>query len=130
MSRSGSPTRPAPPNELKVGVDPSATDHAKVKGGEKSTVISVDLTDEARSVPYMVTNTTYGITSTAFIQVPAYGVFPPTLRPKAPPLKVNSRETITINIADYVRVGAGKTAYVHVPRIGQRHQIGWTATST
>ena len=99
-------------NELKVGVDPSATDHAKVKGGEKSTVISVDLTDEARSVPYTVTNTTYGITSTAFIQVPAYGVFPPTLRPKAPPLKVNSRETITINIADYVRVGAGKTAYV------------------
>ena len=69
-------------NELKVGVDPSATDHAKVKGGEKSTVISVDLTDEARSVPYTVTNTTYGITSTAFIQVPAYGVFPPTLRPK------------------------------------------------
>lgn len=102
-------------NELKVGVDPSATDHAKVKGGEKSTVISVDLTDEARSVPYMVTNTTYGITSTAFIQVPAYGVFPPTLRPKAPPLKVNSRETITINIADYVRVGAGKTAYVQSP---------------
>lgn len=43
-------------NELKVGVDPSATDHAKVKGGEKSTVISVDLTDEARSVPYTVTN--------------------------------------------------------------------------
>ena len=72
----------------------------------------VDLTDEARAVPYTVTNTTYNITSTAFIQVPAYGVFPPTLRPKAPALKVNARETITINIADYVRVGAGKTAYV------------------
>ena len=99
-------------NELKVGVDPSATDHAKVKGGEKSTVISVDLTDEARSVPYTVTNTTYGITSTAFIQVPAYGVFPPTLRPKAPELKVNSRETIEININDYVRVGAGKEPYI------------------
>lgn len=63
-------------------------------------------------MPYTVTNTTYGITSTAFIQVPAYGVFPPVLRPKAPALKVNARETITINIADYVRVGAGKTAYV------------------
>ena len=71
-----------------------------------------DRTDEARAVPYTVTNTTYGITSTAFIQVPAYGVFPPVLRPKAPALKVNARETITINIADYVRVGAGKTAYV------------------
>ncbi len=99
-------------NELQVGVDPSATDHAHVKGGKDSTIITVDLTDEARAVPYTVTNTTYGITSTAFIQVPAYGVFPPVLRPKAPALKVNARETITINIADYVRVGAGKTAYV------------------
>lgn len=99
-------------DELQVGVDPSAVDHAHVKGGKGSTTISVDLTDEARAVPYTVTNTTYGITSTAFIQVPAYGVFPPTLRPKAPALKVNAHETITINIADYVRVGAGKTAYV------------------
>lgn len=99
-------------DELQVGVDPSATDHAHVKGGKDSTIITVDLTDEARAVPYTVTNTTYGITSTAFIQVPAYGVFPPVLRPKAPALKVNARETITINIADYVRVGAGKTAYV------------------
>lgn len=99
-------------DELQIGVDPSAADHAHVKGGKGSTTISVDLTDEARAVPYTVTNTTYGITSTAFIQVPAYGVFPPTLRPKAPALKVNAHETITINIADYVRVGAGKTAYV------------------
>ena len=99
-------------DELQVGVDPSAADHAHVKDGKGSTTISVDLTDETRAVPYTVTNTTYGITSTAFIQVPAYGVFPPTLRPKAPALKVNAHETITINIADYVRVGAGKTAYV------------------
>ena len=99
-------------DELQVGVDPSAADHAHVKSGKGSTTISVDLTDETRAVPYTVTNTTYGITSTAFIQVPAYGVFPPTLRPKAPTLKVNAHETITINIADYVRVGAGKTAYV------------------
>ena len=99
-------------DELEVGVDSSAADHASVKGGEGSTVISVELTDQARAVPYTVTNTTYGITSTAFIQVPAYGVFPPTLRPKAPELRVNARETITIAIADYVRVGAGKTAYI------------------
>ncbi|MFC2618446.1 MAG: Ig-like domain-containing protein [Bifidobacterium dentium] len=99
-------------DELQAGVDDSAADHARTKGGRTSTVITVDLTDEARAVPYTVTNTTYNITSTAFIQVPAYGVFPPTLRPKAPALKVNARETITINIADYVRVGAGKTAYV------------------
>lgn len=99
-------------NELKVGVHPSASAHAHVKGGEHSTTITVDLTSQARAVPYTVTNTKYNITSTAFIQVPAYGVFPPTLRPKAPELKVNSRETIEININDYVRVGAGKEPYI------------------
>ncbi len=98
-------------DELQVDVHPSATGHARMKDGE-STVISVDLTDEARAVPYTVTNTSEHITSTAFIQVPAYGVFPPTLRPKAPALSVNAGETITINIADHVRVGVGKTAYV------------------
>ena len=99
-------------DELEVGLDPSAKDHARVLGGKHSTVITVELTDEARAVPYTVTNTTYGITSMAFIQVPAYGVFPPALRPKAPALKVNAGETIEINIADYVRIGAGKTPYV------------------
>ncbi|MBW3090975.1 Ig-like domain-containing protein [Bifidobacterium miconisargentati] len=99
-------------DELEVGVHPSAADHARVKGGKRSTVITVDLTSQARAVPYTVTNTTHHITSTAFIQVPAYGVFPPTLRPKAPELKVNSRETITININDYVRVGAGKEPHI------------------
>jgi large repetitive protein len=98
--------------ELQVGIDPSAQDHAHVKGGKDSTTVTVELTDEARSVPYTVTNTTYHITSTAFVQVPAYGVFAPTLRPKAPPIKVNAKRSVTINIADYVRVGAGKTAYV------------------
>lgn len=98
--------------ELRLGIDPSAQNHAHVKGGKDSTTVSVELTDEARSVPYTVTNTTYHITSTAFVQVPAYGVFAPTLRPKAPPIKVNAKRSVTINIADYVRVGAGKTAYV------------------
>lgn len=99
-------------DELEVSLNPSAKSHAQVKGGKHSTVISVELTDEARAVPYTVRNTTYDITSTAFIYVPAYGVFPPVLRPKTPALKVNAGETIEINIADYVRVGAGKTPYV------------------
>lgn len=101
-----------PIDDLRVEVHASARDHARLVGGEGSTTISVDLTDEARAVPYTVTNTTYGITSTAFIHVPAYGVFPPTLRPKAPPLTVNAGESITIAIADYVRVGAGKRPYI------------------
>lgn len=98
--------------ELRIGVDPSVADHAHVKEGKDSTTLSVDLTDEARSVPYTVTNTTYNVRTTAFVQVPAYGVFPPTLRPKAPALRVNAKQSITINIADYVRVGAGKSPHV------------------
>ncbi|RSX51988.1 ATPase AAA [Bifidobacterium callimiconis] len=99
-------------DDLEVNVDASATDHARRKGGSSSTVISVDLTDAARAVPYTVTNTRYNVTSTAFIQVPAYGVFPPTLRPKAPELTVRAGESIDIPIADHVRVGAGKTALI------------------
>lgn len=99
-------------SDLTVDVHPSASAHARRKGGADSTVITVDLTDEARSVPYTVTNTAHGISTTAFIQVPAYGVFPPTLRPKAPELRVDAGDSIRIDIADYVRVGAGKTAYV------------------
>jgi neurocan core protein len=99
-------------DELEVAVHSSATDHARMKGGKKSTTVTVDLTDQARAVPYTVTNTKYNVTSTAFIQVPAYGVFPPALRPKAPELRVNGRETIEININDYVRVGAGKEPYI------------------
>lgn len=96
---------------LAVDVDKSARDHAHMASG-KPTTISIDLTDEARAVPYTVTNTEHDITSTAFIMVPAYGVFPPQLRPKAPPLNVNAGSSITISIADYVRVGVGKTAVV------------------
>ena len=99
-------------SDLTVDVHPSASDHARRKGGEHSTIITVDLTDEARAVPYTVSNGVHGVSATAFIQVPAYGVFPPTLRPKAPELRVDAGESIRIDIADHVRVGAGKTAYV------------------
>ncbi|KAB8288798.1 ATPase AAA [Bifidobacterium ramosum] len=96
-------------DELAIGVDPSASDAYMVDG--QPTVIRVELTDTARSIPYTVTNVTHGLTSIAFIHVPAYGVFPPIPRPKAPPLTVNAGETIIIELADHVRVGAGKTVY-------------------
>lgn len=94
-------------DDLDVGVHPSASDHARISR-KKSTLISVDLTNETRAVPYTVTNTRLHLTSTAFIQVPAYGVFSPLLRPKAPDLKVNAGEELFIRLTDYVRVGAGK----------------------
>ena len=96
-------------DELRVEIHPSASPAARINDSSNPTIITVDLVEQARAVPYTVTNTTYGLSSTAFIHVPAYGVFPPVLRPKAPALLVNSRDTITININDYVRVGAGKT---------------------
>ncbi|MBT1161534.1 AAA family ATPase [Bifidobacterium sp. SO1] len=99
------------PDELNVDVHVSARDSARRKAGTRS-VIEIDLTDEARAVPYTVTNTTYGITSTAFLHVPAYGVFQPTLRPKAPELIVDSNQTLTIRVDEHVRVGAGKTARI------------------
>ena len=91
--------------EMSVSVP--ADSHASVSQSDP-TIISVQLTDRARAIPYTVTNTVYGIESMAFIQVPAYGVFPPVLRHKAPVLTVSARSTITIDIRDHVRVGAGK----------------------
>lgn len=99
-------------HELTVTVDSSAADHARRIGGESSTIISIDLTEQARAVPYTVTNTTHGISSTAFIHVPAYGVFPPLLRPNAPSLTVRDGDALIIRIADHVRVGVGKTAFI------------------
>lgn len=92
--------------DLAVAVHGSAVDARD--SGDGSPLIDVRLTDRARVVPYTVTNTVHGLTSTAFIHVPAYGVFPPTLRVKAPRLEVAAGESIAIPVADHVRVGAGK----------------------
>lgn len=73
--------------------------------------VTVELADKPYAVPYTVTNTTHGISSTAFIHVPAYGSFPPTIRPDAPRISVPAGQNVTIAIADHVRVGAGKHAY-------------------
>jgi hypothetical protein len=111
-------------DELSVNVDASARDHAHV-ASKRSTVISVELTNQARAVPYTVTNTRYHLTSTAFIQVPAYGVFPPTLRPNAPALRVNAGDELTIKLDDYVRVGAGKS-----PTLRSKNQVSATHAAT
>lgn len=101
-----------PMEQLAISVHDSASTNARMKGGKHSTVISIDLIDQARAIPYMVTNTAHHLVSTAFIHVPAYGVFPPMLRPKTPNITVNAHESIDIDINDYVRVGAGK--YPHI----------------
>lgn len=97
--------------DLTVGVHDSAAGRARATG---ATTIRITLTDRAGAVPYTVTNAA-GLTSMAFIHVPAYGVFSPTPRPKAPQLVINAHETLTIPIADHVRVGAGKTVRIESP---------------
>ena len=82
-------------SELEVAIHPSATDHARVGEGSASTIVTVDLTSQARAVPYTVANTTHHVTSTAFIHVPAYGVFPPMLRPKVPEIIVTRARPFT-----------------------------------
>ena len=108
-------------DDLRLGIHPGAKAHARTVGEAGSTKLVIDLTDQARAVPYTVTNTRYKITSMAFVKVPAYGVFPPVLRPRAPALKVRAGQSITIDIADQVRVGAGKTA-----RITSRQSVSAT----
>ena len=108
-------------DDLRLGIHPGARAHVRTVGEAGSTKLVIDLTDQARAVPYTVTNTRYKITSMAFVKVPAYGVFPPVLRPRAPALKVRAGQSITIDIADQVRVGAGKTA-----RITSRQSVSAT----
>lgn len=100
--------------DLAVSVHASAAGIARLAPGSRST-ITVDLGDEPRAVPYVVTNVAHGLVSMAFVHVPALGAFPPTLRPKAPRLVVNAGDTLTIPLADHVRVGAGKTATIASP---------------
>ncbi|NMN00522.1 large protein with C-terminal fibronectin type III domain [Bifidobacterium sp. DSM 109958] len=101
---------------LVVAVHESAAAFARMEGGgATSTAVTVTLADRPLAVPYTVTDVASGLSATAFIHVPAYGVFPPTLRPRAPRLEVRSGETIVIPVADHVRVGAGKTAAIASP---------------
>ena len=97
-----------PFNDLAIHVDDAYRQQARANG----TIITLNLAEEAYTLPYTVTNTAHGVHSTAFIHVPAYGAFPPTNRPDAPELTVPSGKTITIALADHIRVGAGKQAYI------------------
>lgn len=97
-----------PFSDLAVHVDDAYRQQAQANG----TTITLNLAEKACTIPYTVTNTAHGTRSTAFIHAPAYGAFPPANRPDAPELNVPSGKTITIALADHIRVGAGKQAYI------------------
>ncbi len=102
-----------PLSDLAVDVDDSVRDVAVAPGD--GTVV-VTLVDRPQTLPYVLRNTNPaagGISSYAFITVPALGDFPPQLRPGLDDLSVLAGESLRIELAERVRVAPGRS-----PRIG------------
>lgn len=101
-----------PMSDLEVLVHESAADVAAVTSEGK---VSVQLVDHAQTLPFILRNTdpeAEGISSYAFIVVPALGDFPPLLRPDAGDLSVMSGEPLEIDLEELVQVAPGRTAIV------------------
>lgn len=101
-----------PLDDLEVLVDPSVAAVATVTTDQK---VSVRLVDHAQTLPFLLRNTdpeAEGVSSYAFIVVPALGDFPPLLRPGADELTVMSGESLEIHLEELVQVAPGRTAVV------------------
>lgn len=110
-----------PLSDLEVSIPKS---HSSVASVPSSGRVLVTLSDEAQTVPYLLTNTSpdaNGVHAYAFITVPALGDFPPVLRPKARSLRVASGAELVIPIAEFVQVGTAKTA-----RVGDSEKVSAT----
>ncbi|CAN5415131.1 Ig-like domain-containing protein [soil metagenome] len=104
-----------PLSDLAVSVPSFAADVATVTSTGR---VVVTLVDHAQTVPYLLTNTdprANGVSTYAFISVPALGFFPPTNRPKAPELRVASGQPLVIRLDEQVQVAPGRTATVADP---------------
>jgi fibronectin type III domain protein/Big-like domain-containing protein len=104
-----------PLSDLAVSVPASASAVARVDASAK---VVVTLVDHAQTLPYLLTNTNPqagGVSTYAFITVPALGDFPPVRRPKAPALRVASGQPLTISLAEQVQVAPGKVARIADP---------------
>lgn len=101
-----------PLSDLDVTVDPAAEEVTTVT--DDGTVV-VTLIDAPQTLPYRLTNTdpdANGLSSYAFITVPALGDFPPVLRQRVEELRVIAGETLEIGLAAQVQVAPGKTAQI------------------
>lgn len=97
-----------PLSDLAVSIDSRFGSVAKANSNN---TITVQLQAEARTIPYLLTNTrpeADGLSSYAFVTVPALGDFSPTLRPGTDEVTVPTGEQVTISLAEYVQVGPGK----------------------
>ena len=104
-----------PLSDLAVSVDASVADVATVT--PRGTV-AVTLVDRAQTLPYLLTNTSPqagGLSTYAFITVPALGNFPPMARPRAPELVVVAGDELVIVLDEQVQVAPGRTARVLDP---------------
>ncbi|WP_323512594.1 Ig-like domain-containing protein [Subtercola sp. RTI3] len=73
--------------------------------------VTVTLTGDAQIVTYTVTDPD-GLKASAFIFVPGLADLHPTLKPGVKPITVNSGETISVPLSQYVLVNSGKTARI------------------
>lgn len=110
-----------PLTDLAVSVPASHAAYAQVNAANK---VTVTLGPTSRTIPYLLTNTrpeAGGVSSYAFITVPALGDFPPVLRPKARELRVAAGSEITIDLDEFVQVGPGRS-----PRLTSADRVSAT----
>lgn len=109
-----------PLSDLEVEIPESVT--TAVAPGDGTVVVT--LVPEPQTLPYRLVNThpdANRVSSYAFITVPALGDFPPMLRPGLDELTVIAGETLTIELAERVRVAPGRS-----PQIGDRTRVSAT----
>ncbi|RFA17405.1 hypothetical protein B7R22_00600 [Subtercola boreus] len=92
-------------DDLKVSVtDPNAS----VTADGQLTVI---LQPAAQIITYTVTDVD-GLTASAFVYAPGTDTEAPTLKPGTKPITVNSGETVSVALSDYVLVAPGKSVRI------------------
>src|SRR5690606_9979970 len=77
--------------------------------------VLVTLVPQAQTLPYLLRNThpdAGGLSSYAFITVPALGDFPPIHRPRAPELRVVAGDELIIPLAEQIQVAPGRTVRI------------------
>lgn len=104
-------------SQLTIGIDPlQATLNA-------DSTVTVVAQESAQVITYTITDAD-GLAASAFILVPGVGDTPPRLMSEAP-IEVDSGETKTINLADYVRTSNGNPAIVtEAERVAAAHTNG------
>ena len=98
---------------------PAAAAATAVAPGDGTVVVT--LVETPQTLPYLLVNehpAAGGVSSYAFITVPALGDFPPMHRPGTDDLSVLAGEPLTLELAELVRVAPGRS-----PQIGDASRV-------